>query len=242
MRILALESSAAPASAAILEDGVVIASAWQKTGLTHSQTLLPLAENLMKTAALTFSDIDVFAVAKGPGSFTGLRIGLAAVKGLAMAVGKPCCGVSTLEGMYRTLLDGMRSVLKPEAVAVCAMDARVQQVYNANFDLSNGERLCADRAVSLKELADELCAMKRPVILIGDGAHLVAETLKTREDAPEATLLPEPWRYQSAVGTAIAAYRMGEAQLTEAGALTPEYLRLPQAERERLARLAAEKQ
>ena len=240
MRILALESSAGPASAALMEDGNLIASAWQKMGLTHSETLLPMTENLVKSAKLAFSDIDLFAISKGPGSFTGLRIGISVVKGLAMATEKPCVGISTLEGMYAALVSPMRDLFAPRAIAVCAMDARVHQVYNANFDLADGSRLTCDRAIALDDLCAELTSLARPVIVFGDGAHLVGEALQERGFEPRVTVLPEPYRYQSAVGIAAAASKLDASAYLNAGALRPEYLRLPQAERERLERLKKE--
>ena len=133
MKILALESSAKAASCAVLEDGALLASAWQATGLTHSRTLLPMVEDMLQNSELTVQDMDAIAVAAGPGSFTGLRIGVSAVKGLAWAAEKPCIPVSTLEAMAWPLAH-------MEGLIVCAMDARRQQIYNAVF-LSEGGAL-----------------------------------------------------------------------------------------------------
>ena len=150
MKTLALETSAKSVSVAVTEDGKVLASSYQNIGLTHSVTLMPLLDGMLQNAGLTLKDIDLLAVAAGPGSFTGLRIGVSALKGLAWAEDKPCCGVSTLEAMAQNgrLFTG---------TVVCAMDARRSQVYNALFRCENGQltRLCPDRAIGLEELAEE---------------------------------------------------------------------------------------
>lgn len=151
MKILALETSAKSVSVAVVENGAVLASAYQNMGLTHSVTLMPLLDSMLKNAGLTAKDMSLIAVAAGPGSFTGLRIGVSAAKGLAWALELPCCGVSTLEAMA----ENARAF---EGTVICAMDARRQQIYNAVFDCHDGvlERRCADRAVALEILADEL--------------------------------------------------------------------------------------
>lgn len=168
MKILALETSAKAVSAAVSENGRILASGYQDTGLTHSRTLMPIVEHILKNTDLKLSDMDAIAVAVGPGSFTGIRIGVSAAKGLAFSVDKPAVGVSTLAAMARNaaFFDGL---------IVCAMDARRSQVYNANFSAENGvlTRLTPDRAVSLDELAEEIRNDLRPITLVGDGAHLV---------------------------------------------------------------------
>lgn len=228
MRILALESSAKAASVALLEDGRFAGQYWQCTGLTHSRTLMAMAESMLKNMELKVSDIDVFAVAKGPGSFTGIRIGVAAAKGLAWGADKPLCGVSTLEAMAWQLSER-------EDVIICpVMDARRNQVYNALFAWQNGkpERLCEDRAISVEELIAQAAEHDRPFMFVGDGAELCAAAFT---DAGIAfRFAPEPLRQQSAWGVAMAA---SLAEPGPADDLVPDYLRLPQAERERLARL-----
>ena len=131
MKILALETSAKSVSAAVVENGAVLASAYQNMGLTHSVTLMPLVDSMLKNAGLTAKDMDLIAAAAGPGSFTGLRIGVSAAKGLAWALELPCCGVSTLEAMA----ENARAF---EGTVICAMDARRQQIYNAVFDCRDG--------------------------------------------------------------------------------------------------------
>ena len=231
MKILALESSAQAASAALAVDGRVVAEAWQKTGLTHSETLLPMAVHLLETAKTKLSEIDLFAVANGPGSFTGLRIGVAAVKGLALGLGKPCAGISTLYGMYRAC-----APYPEDAVAVCTMDARVGQVYCAAFDPASDTRITPDRAMALDALREELITLHRPVYLVGDGAEVTYAALKGLAGI-RVTLAPEQTRYQRASGVALAAAELSPDAYVSAGALRTEYHRLPQAERERLERL-----
>ena len=191
---------------------------------------MPLLDGMLKTAGLTLDDMDIIAVAQGPGSFTGIRIGVSAAKGLAWAKALPCCGVSTLEAMAYGVTDF-------EGVVVGAMDARRQQVYNALFRTENGRvtRLCADRAVAMELVAKELAAMPEPKLIVGDGAVLLYDFL---QKAGIGCRLTSPLhRQQSAAGVALAAEHLAAQGLTcSAQELQPVYLRLSQAERERLAR------
>lgn len=230
MMILALETTAKAASCAVLQDGMPLATAWQATGLTHSRTLMPMVEDMLKNSELTLEAIDAIAVAAGPGSFTGLRIGIAAVKGLAWAADKPCIGVSTLEAMAWPLAHVTGTI-------VCAMDARRQQIYNAVFAADGGvlRRLCPDRAISLAEAAEELRSVSDPITVVGDGWKLCTDFLTEQGIACEAA--PAHLRLQSAVGVAMAAEKLGKEAWVSAQELAPVYLRLSQAERERLARL-----
>ena len=167
MLILAFESSARAASAALLKDGKLLSQYTQCSGLTHSRTLLPMGEDMLKNAELTLGDVDLLAVAHGPGSFTGIRIGVSMVKGLAWALDKPCVGVSTLEAMaWHGLSAG--GLICP------VMDARRSQVYNALFSVENGRpvRLTEDRPISLDDLAQELGSYDWPAFLVGDGAEI----------------------------------------------------------------------
>ena len=225
MKILALETSAKSVSCAVVEDGAPLASAYQCTGLTHSRTLLPMVDAMLKNADLTLEDIGAIAIAAGPGSFTGLRIGIAAVKGLAWAADKPCLGVSTLEAMAQNAahIDGL---------IVGAMDARRAQIYNAVFEAKDGAltRLIPDRAISLEALADELAGETRRITVLGDGGTLCWRYLT--EHGAKCLLAPAALLYQNAVGvglTAERAYARGEA--VSAQALLPVYLRPAQAER-----------
>lgn len=230
MKILALETSAKSVSAAVVEDGAVRASCFSCTGLTHSRTLMPMVEAMLKNAELTLAQMDAVAVAAGPGSFTGLRIGVSAAKGLAWAADKPCISVSTLEAMAQNLAH-------VDALLVCAMDARRNQVYNALFEAKDGvlTRLTDDRAIEVRELAEELRGETRRMIVLGDGAVLCRDGLAAA--GITCALAPEALRWQNAVGVGLAAQG---APLVSVQQLTPVYLRMSQAERERKARLERE--
>ena len=231
MMILALESSATACSAALCRDGELVAQSYQNSGLTHSRTLLPMVRDMLKNSQLTLEQVDVIAVAAGPGSFTGLRIGVATAKGLAWPGDKDCAPCSTLESMAWPLAHMAGSLI------ICAMDARRKQVYNALF-LATGtglERLTPDRAISLEDLGAELKNYENSKIVVGDGAKLCYNTL-TEEGIPMA-LAPKHLRMQSAWGVARAAEELAaRGGLVKGGALVPQYHRLSQAERERLAR------
>ena len=229
--ILAFETSAKAASVALLDGGKLLGESYQNTGLTHSQTLMVMAEDLLKQCGKTVSDITAVAVAEGPGSFTGVRIGVAAAKGFAWGGKLPCYGVSTLEAMAESL--GVYQGY------VCAcMDARRSQVYNGLFSVNNGKirRISEDRAISLTELGEELEKLEGPVFLVGDGAQLTFKTLSGT--VKELVLPPEHRIHQRAVGVALLAEKMAAAGETgDANALTPNYLRLSQAERERMEKM-----
>lgn len=227
MLILAFESSARAASAALCRDGRLVSQYSQCSALTHSRTLLPMAEDMLKNAEIALADVDLIAVAHGPGSFTGIRIGVSTVKGLSWAAEKPCVGVSTLEAMaWHGLSAG--GYICP------VMDARRSQVYNALFEIQDQKprRLSEDRPLALSELAEEVRALNTPVFLVGDGAELTA--VYFRENNIPYRLAPENLRWQSAWGVAMAA---ADKPAAGADALLPVYLRLSQAERERQARL-----
>lgn len=231
MKILALESSAVAASAALCEDETLLAQSFQNSGLTHSQTLLPMAEQVLGSAGLSVSDLDLIAVAAGPGSFTGLRIGVAAAKGLAWAAQLPCAGCSTLLSMAWNL-----AALEGSEIC-CAMDARRKQVYNARFRIEQGQpqRLTEDRAISLEDLTRELSGTTATQIVVGDGAQLCCDALIAA--GIPARLAPPNLRLQSAWGVARAALDLANNGLTVShDRLVPVYLRLSQAERERLER------
>lgn len=231
MLILALESSAKAASVALMQDAELLAQYSQCSGLTHSRTLLPMVEDMLKNTDKKLADVDFIAVAHGPGSFTGIRIGVSTVKGLAWASDKKCVGVSTLAAMawHGAAAGGL----------VCSvMDARRSQVYNALFEIKDGapERLCRDRAIALSELAAELKGYDREVLLVGDGARLSFDYLTA--EGISCRIAPQNLLYQSAWGVGMEALR------TEPGTaddLLPVYLRLSQAERERQERLGERK-
>lgn len=225
MRILALETSAKAVSAAVTEDGRVLASGYQENGLTHSRTLMPIVEHIMKNADLTMAEIDAVAVAVGPGSFTGIRIGVSAAKGLAFAANKPSVGVSTLAAMAR-------NVAFADGLVVCAMDARRNQVYNALFEAEGGRltRLTPDRAIGVDKLAEELQRESRPRIVVGDGGRLCVDVLTAA--GVECRLAPPHLVMQNAVSVALEAEEAAQGSgLISAQELLPVYLRPPQAER-----------
>ncbi len=223
MIILAIDTTASPVSAALLNDGFLVGEFFLNTKTAHSQTLMPIVDNLLEMSKIKMNDIDVFAVNSGPGSFTGVRIGTAFVKGLSMPINKKCASVSTLEAMAYCL--------PYESGIVCAvMDARCSQVYNALFELNNGEikRLTEDRALSVDELEHDLRAYSEKIYLVGDGALLCYKAYSLKLE--NAVLPPENIRFQRAYGTAKAAEKLAfQNKLISSDELMPTYLRLPQA-------------
>lgn len=226
MKILAVDTSAVAASAALWDDGHITGEFFINTKLTHSRTLIPMIDALLKNTDMSVSDLDAVAVNAGPGSFTGVRIGVAAVKGIAFPDNLACISVSTLESMAYNMLYA-------NCVVCCVMDARCSQVYNANFRVSGNsiERLCDDRALSIEELTQELKKTEEQIILAGDGAELCYNSMK--EILNNIALAPINQRIQRASSTAIAAAEKYKNNQTLTPAqLMPLYLRLPQAQRE----------
>ena len=235
MLILAFETSAKAASVALLEDGKLLGESYQNTGLTHSQTIMVMAEDLLKQCGKTVSDVTAVAVANGPGSFTGIRIGVAAAKGFAWGAELPCVGASTLASMAVGL--GIW-----QGYVCPVMDARRSQVYNALFHVDCGKytRIREDRAISLEELGEDVKNLSEPIFLVGDGSVLCYNTLS--EKVPGLILPPEARMHQRAAGVALEAERLLQSGGTfPAGALVPNYLRLSQAERERNEKLMQNK-
>ncbi len=228
--ILAFETSAKAASVALLQGDKLLGESYQNTGLTHSQTLMKMAEDLLANCGKTPGDVTAVAVANGPGSFTGVRIGAAAAKGFAWGAEIPCYGVSTLEAMARSF--GLW-----EGYVVPTMDARRDQTYTAIFLAEGGTltRILEDSAISFEELKEKLKNREKPIFLVGDGAQLCYNTL--RQELPGLILPPEHRTHQRAAGVALAAREMMQrGESGDAAGLTPNYLRVSQAERERLAR------
>ena len=226
MKILAIDSSAKAASVALVEDGRLLGEFFINVGLTHSQTLMPMVEDLLKNTGVKLSEVEAFAVSAGPGSFTGLRIGIASVKGMALLSDTPCVGVSTLEAMAYNFIG--------EDVLVCAvMDARCNQVYNAIFEVSDAKvtRLTPDRTISIEALYAEVASLDREVLFVGDGALLC---YNRNTNGLNVRLAPEGKRFQRASSVAFAALALlasGQKPVSSE-ALAPTYLRIPQAERE----------
>ena len=230
--ILAVDTTAKPVSCALAEGNRVLASYYANTGLTHSQTLLPMIESLLQTSDKRMEDVDALAVNAGPGSFTGVRIGVSAVKGLAFTRDLPCVAVSTLECMAE------HTAALPGAVICCLMDARCQQVYGALFEKDESgavRRLMEDEALTIAQMGEKVAELQRPVILVGDGSEMCYRVWK--DTIPNVFLAPASVRFQNAAATALIAERMYEqGQTVSAEELLPLYLRLPQAERELNAR------
>ena len=228
MKLLSVECSATPCSVALTEDNKILSSAFTNVKLTHSQTLMPMALSVLNSSLTKISEIEALAVSAGPGSFTGIRIGISAVKGLAQAKNLPCVAVSTLEAMAENYSD-------TDCFVCSVMDARCNQVYNALFKSENGEmeRLCEDRALAIEELApqvEELSKEGRKIYIVGDGAEIFYPFVSKTENV----YLADPKRrFQNAVGvSAVAEKLLKEGKVTTAKELCPIYLRLPQAERE----------
>ena len=224
MLILALDSSAVAGSVALCDGERLLCEYTVNLGNTHSETILPMVESILKLSGYTADDIDIFACSEGPGSFTGIRIGASTIKGLAFSTDKPCIGVSTLEALAYNLI-GAEGIICP------VMNARRAQVYNAIFD---GElnRITEDRAIAAADLAVELSKYEK-VYLCGDGVQVA---LDGGVNAIPAT---ERLRHQSGYSVAQCAlkkYLSGER--TKDTELTPVYLRLPQAERARLEKIS----
>ena len=220
MKILALDTSSKTASAAAW-DGELRAEFTVQNGLTHSETILPMVQRVIETAGWKPADLTGIAVAVGPGSFTGVRIGVATVKGLAFPKGLPCAPVSTLESLAENLSG-------TEGIVCALMDARRNQFYYALFE--NGVRLTPDSCGGM----EEICALlgEKKATLCGDGAAVFASLFPDR--CPHTVANPVI-REQNALSTALCGYRMYMEGKTVSGKeLRPTYLRVPQAERERL--------
>ena len=233
MIILAFDSTAKAASVAVCDDDKLLALYNIDNGLTQSELLLPMAENMLKCLNLSFSDIDLLACAVGPGSFTGVRIGVALVKGIAFGRDIPCVAVSTLDELAENLC-GLEGIIVP------TMDARRQQVYTATYRGKDGklEKLTDDRAIAISELAEELRAYDEPIYLSGDGYEVAKKGLTNAgiklSDTPELLISENAYSIAK-----IAKRKYDAGEYTNDLEIAPTYLRMPQAERERLERLAA---
>lgn len=227
MTILGIDTSAVSCGAAVLRDGKIISDVYLNVGLTHSQTLMTAVDSSLKNCGLTLGDIDIIAVAAGPGSFTGIRIGVSAVKGMAFERRIPVYGVSTLEALACT-------VRRKNCVICPVMDARCSQVYTAlfSFDGEKTVRLCGDEPLKLDELKEKLSAYPRPVVFVGDGTGAVR---KYFGDGDGTEYFSELFTFQHGSGVAFAANMMYNSGVepVDGDELFPVYLRLSQAERER---------
>lgn len=231
MKLLTIDTSSVTACCGVVDTQAdkILSECFTDVPLTHSQTVLPMVEAALSHAGMTFAEVEAIAVCSGPGSFTGVRIGVAAAKGLGFERDLPCASVSTLEALAQNV-----SGVPTDAVVCAVMDARCRQVYTATFSCDGGviTRLTADEAKSIDDLTQELLALGRPILLVGDGALLCEAAMK---DKLAVTAAPSPLRFVRARGMALAAT---EDRFVTASALQPTYLRLPQAERELKARQA----
>ena len=235
MKILAVDTSATAASVAIAEKNKIIGEFSINTSLTHSQTLITMIDDLLKNTGLSINDVEAVAVNSGPGSFTGVRIGVAAVKGIAFPHDLPCVSVSTLYSMAYKMLGN-------DCIVCAVMDARGSQVYNAIFRVNGSkiERLTDDRALSLQDLKSELNNYTEKVVLVGDGALLCSEYLNNKLENVVLSAINN--RIQTASSVACAAFEMIEkGDITTCSKLMPAYLRLPQAQRELNKKLGVNK-
>ncbi len=221
MKILSVDTSAVCASVAITESEKIISLCSTNAGLTHSRTLLPMIDSALNNSETPLSDVDVFACSVGPGSFTGIRIGIACIKGLADGSDKKCIPVSTLEALAYNLLG-------QNVIACSVMDARCNQVYCALFEVDGNvvRRLTDDEAIKIDELSNKLKCFDKNVVFVGDGAKICHRALGYY-------IAPPVLRFQNAASVGICAFRnFSEKELLSAAELMPVYLRLPQAERE----------
>ncbi|MBQ7549781.1 MAG: tRNA (adenosine(37)-N6)-threonylcarbamoyltransferase complex dimerization subunit type 1 TsaB [Clostridia bacterium] len=225
MKILGIESSARAASAAVIQNGVILSSFYINNGLTHSRTLAPMIESVTGTAGIGLNDIDLVAVNTGPGSFTGVRIGVACAKGLSDVLGIPCAGISTLESLAYNYCD-------TDCTVFAAMDARCSQIYGAVFDITCGtvKRLAPDTALPFSDVEKKLDIYKKIKIFVGDGAEICYNSFGWSHK--DVVLADEARRYQSAVSVCRAAERLNSEAYVSGAQLRPTYLRPPQAERE----------
>lgn len=231
MNLLAVDTAGKSAAVAVLRDDTLLYEANCNNGLTHSETLLPMIDTALKSCGLTVDGLDVLGVTAGPGSFTGLRIGLSVVKGLAQPRQIPCAGVSTLAALAWGC--------SGEGTVIGALDARRGQVYWAAFDLATHARLTEDAAAPAADLQNFVIRCKKPVFFVGDGAALCYNIY-----GQQPGVLPRPpaLRVLRGAGTALAAKALWESgQCVPPAALLPDYHRLSQAERERAERERGQK-
>lgn len=226
MIILAIDSTAVVGSCAVLQDEKLLSCFTINNGNTHSETLLPMIESSLKLLGLTSDDIELFALSEGPGSFTGVRIGAATIKGLSFGKNKPCVGVSTLEALAENL-SGVDGIICP------AMNARRNQVYTALFRCCNGriERLTEDRAITVEELENELSDCNEKIYICGDGDFLLYDSKTKSKDYEYVSY---PLRLQNAYSVGVCAlrkYKNGDFKTDTT--IAPTYLRPSQAERTR---------
>lgn len=224
-----MESSAGSASVAYLSDGKILGQYYINAGLTHSTTLMPMTEELLNTAKLSLKNIDYFAVSIGPGSFTGLRIGISAIKGISLAENKPCVAVSSLEAIAYNFI-------YTDTIVCAVIDARCNRFFTATFKcIKDGtvERLSEDKALSYEEIAEKLNKnyCNESIVLAGDGAELAYKLMEN--SVSSLKIAPQHLRYQQSIGVAMAAEKLAnKGKTVTSQQFLPSYLSLPQAQRE----------
>ena len=240
MKILALESSGLVASVALWSDGCLMGEFTTNFKKTHSQTLLPMLDDLLKTLGVEMEDCDAIAVSAGPGSFTGLRIGSATAKGIGLALKLPIIEVPTVDGIAYNLF-GTDRVVCP------LMDAKRQQVYTGLYTFTGDALtvLTPQKAVSIDEILDEVNALERPVIFTGDGVPVYKETIMKKCTVPYGFAPAHLAAQRAGALASLAASYMTDPgkqdRIVNAADHQPDYLRLSQAERELAAKNAAKK-
>ena len=227
MNLLAIDTSGPVASCAVMKDGATACAIYMNSGLTHSETIMPAVDEALSRSGLACGDIDAFVAVAGPGSFTGVRIGVCAVKGLAHAASKPCARVHALEALAMNYF-GFDGLCCP------ILDARRGQVYCAAYDMRNGlpEAVAAPDARPLAEFLEALPGDRR-LVFVGDGVPVYADAVKAALGS-RALIAPEHLRNLRAEAACVLAAARPDRWM-EAACLTPIYLRAPQAERERKA-------
>lgn len=233
MIIIALDTTAVTASVALLENECVIASSSVHNKLTHSEKILPMIDEILKNSGYTIDDVELIAVSKGPGSFTGVRIGIATAKGLAFAKNVPIVGVSALEALaegFKLLSDAdlENAIISP------SMDARRNELYNAlfSYDGRSLTRITDDRPISCEELEEELKGQRKKLFINGDGAEKLFSYLNTRTTDIVPIIAPELILKQNAVSVGKLAYRKFlNGEYEDVNKIAPLYLRTSQAER-----------
>ncbi len=234
MNILMIDTSGPACGVAVSMDGRIVCELQLTSGKTHSQRVMPMVDHALELCALTPADIDLFGAVTGPGSFTGVRIGVSTVKALAHACGKPCIGIDALEALAANAVEF-------DGVICPVLDARAQQVYGAMFEGGMPPvRIMEDAAEKLDAFLDRVAATGRRALFLGDGVPVLREAIEKRlgERACFAPAQHAGLRAGSACALA-AVYAQDEARFMDCMTLLPLYLRAPQAERERAAKLAA---
>lgn len=237
MKILAVDSSSVTASVALVENENVVSEFFMNAGLTHSETLAPMVESVLKNSHTEAKDVDLYAVTTGPGSFTGLRIGASIVKGMAFALNKPCVAVSSLEAL------AYNSYSKNGLICAC-MDARCNQVYTALFEATGGEisRITEDKADMISDLADALKKIDKIVEFVGDGAQMCYNSIVGSGNEGKYFLAPQYNRYVQAHNIArLATRKYKSGEICSAEQLALNYLRIPQAQRQLNERLSEQR-